>query len=119
MADTPKRSYNITALQRGLRLLQLFSESPHGLTAKQVAGLSRLPVSTVHRFLANLEGAGFLNCSGDGVYHLGIACFAIGQAAVGSTRYSPGQPAIPSGIKPADPRNHSSDRAARAVRGLR
>jgi IclR family acetate operon transcriptional repressor len=83
MADTPKRSYNITALQRGLRLLQLFSESPHGLAAKQVASRSRLPVSTVHRFLANLESAGFLNCSGDGVYHLGIACFAIGQAALG------------------------------------
>ena len=82
MADTPRRSYNITALQRGLRLLQLFSESPHGLTAKQVAGRSRLPVSTVHRFLVNLAGAGFLNCSGDGVYHLGIACFAIGQAAL-------------------------------------
>jgi DNA-binding IclR family transcriptional regulator len=83
MADSPKRSYNITALQRGLRLLQLFSESPHGLTAKQVAGLSRLPVSTVHRFLVNLDRAGFLNCSGDGVYHLGIACFTIGQAALG------------------------------------
>ena len=80
---TPKRSYNITALQRGLRLLQLFSESPDGLTAKHVAGRSRLPVSTVHRFLANLEGTGFLNCSGDGVYHLGIACFAIGQVALG------------------------------------
>jgi DNA-binding IclR family transcriptional regulator len=83
MADHPKRSYNITALQRGLQLLQLFSESPHGLTAKQVAGRSRLPVSTVHRFLANLESAAFLNCSEDGVYQLGIACFAIGQAALG------------------------------------
>ena len=83
MADAPKRSYTITALQRGLRLLQLFSESAPGLTAKQVAVLSRLPVSTVHRFLANLEGAGFLNCGGDGVYHLGIACFSIGQAALG------------------------------------
>jgi len=83
MAETSKRSYNITALQRGLRLLQLFSESPHGLTAKQVAGRSRLPVSTVHRFLANLEGTGFLNCGNDSVYHLGIACFAIGQAALG------------------------------------
>jgi DNA-binding IclR family transcriptional regulator len=30
----------------------------------------------------NLESAGFLNCGGDGVYHLGIACFAIGQAAL-------------------------------------
>ncbi len=83
MANTPKRSYNITALQRGLRLLRIFSESPHGLTATHVAGRSQLPVSTVHRFLANLEGAGFLNCGGDGVYHLGVACFAIGQAALG------------------------------------
>ena len=82
MVDHPKRSYNITALQRGLRLLQLFSESPRGLTAKQVAGLSRLPVSTVHRFLANLHSTGFLNCGSDGVYHLGIACFSIGQAAL-------------------------------------
>jgi len=78
-----KRTYDITALQRGLRLLHLFSESPRGLTAKQVAGLSRLPVSTVHRFLANLVTAGFLSCDGEGTYHLGIACFAIGQAAVG------------------------------------
>jgi IclR family acetate operon transcriptional repressor len=83
MAEVSKPSYNITALQRGLRLLQLFSESSRGLTAKQVASLSRLPVSTVHRFLVNLERAGFLNCGGDGVYHLGITCFAIGQAALG------------------------------------
>lgn len=63
--------------------MHLFSESPRGLTAKQVAGHSRLPVSTVHRFLANLVTANFLSCDGDGTYHLGIACFAIGQAAVG------------------------------------
>lgn len=81
MADTSKRIYNITALQRGLRLLQLFSESSQGLTAKQVADRSHLPVSTVHRFLTNLEAGGFLNCSGS-VYHLGFACFAIGQAAL-------------------------------------
>ena len=83
MRVRPKRTYDITALQRGLRLLHLFSEYPRGLTAKQVAGVSRLPVSTVHRFLANLITAGFLSCDSDGMYHLGIACFAIGQAAVG------------------------------------
>lgn len=82
MRNAPKRTYNITALQRGLRLLHLFSESSQGLSAKQVASLSRLPVSTVHRFLANLQSAGFLSCDGDGQYHLGIACFAIGQAAL-------------------------------------
>ncbi len=81
MPATPKRTYNITALQRGLQLLQLFSESPRGFTAKEVADKSRLPVSTVHRFLVNLEAGGFLNCSGN-LYHLGTACFAIGQAAL-------------------------------------
>jgi DNA-binding IclR family transcriptional regulator len=81
MPDPPKRTYRITALQRGLQLLQLFSQAPNGFTAKQVAERSRLPVSTVHRFLANLESTGFLNCSGN-VYHLGTACFAIGQAAL-------------------------------------
>lgn len=83
MPTVPKRSYNITALQRGLYLLQLFSQSERGLSAKRVGQLSGLPVSTVHRFLVNLERAGFLNCSGEGVYYLGVACFAIGQAALG------------------------------------
>lgn len=83
MTVRAKRNYDITALQRGLRLLHLFSESPRGLTAKQVTALSRLPVSTVHRFLANLVTAGFLNRDGEGTHYLGIACFSIGQAAVG------------------------------------
>jgi IclR family transcriptional regulator, KDG regulon repressor len=83
MPVTRRRTYNITALQRGLRLLQLFSECSEGLSAKQVANRSRLPVSTVHRFLTNLESAGFLNCGSDGIYHLGTACFAVGQAALG------------------------------------
>jgi len=83
MTARAKRNYDITALQRGLRLLHLFSESPRGLTAKQVTALSRLPVSTVHRFLANLVTAGFLNRDAEGTHYLGIACFSIGQAAVG------------------------------------
>src|SRR5215470_6702703 len=82
MNRTGKRNYNITALQRGLHLLQLFSQSQRGLTAKQVTQLSRLPFSTVHRFLVNLETSGYLNCTGEGVYYLGVACFAIGQAAL-------------------------------------
>jgi len=83
MAETGKRKYNIIALQRGLRLLQLFAQSERGLTTMQVARLTGLPVSTAHRFLVNLESSGFLNCSASGVYHLGLACFAVGQAALG------------------------------------
>lgn len=83
MMGTAKRSYNITALQRGLLLLQLFARSERGLTAKQVTKLSGLPFSTVHRFLVNLETSGFLNCSSEGLYYLGVACFSIGQSALG------------------------------------
>ena len=83
MSETGKRKYNITALQRGLSLLQLFAQSERGLTTMQVARLTGLPVSTAHRFLVNLQSSGFLNCNASGVYHLGLACFAVGQAALG------------------------------------
>ena len=83
MTVRPKRNYDITALQRGLQILHLFSGSPRGLTAKQVATASKLPVSTVHRFLSNLVSAGFLNRDAEGTHCLGIACFSIGQAAAG------------------------------------
>jgi IclR family transcriptional regulator, KDG regulon repressor len=78
-----KRTYNITALQRGLSLLKLFASVEHGLSATEVARLSQLPVSTVHRFLMNLETTGFLNADNAGIYHLGIACVSLGQAARG------------------------------------
>jgi IclR family transcriptional regulator, KDG regulon repressor len=83
MRAQARRSYNITALQRGLRLLSLFAATEKGLSATEIAKLSALPASTVHRFLANLESAGFLNCDGNGAYQLGIACVSLGQAARG------------------------------------
>ena len=83
MTKSPKRTYNITSLQRGLKLLNLFAKAESGLTATQVARLSALPTSTVHRFLVNLESGGFLNSTSHGTFHLGMACFALGQAALG------------------------------------
>jgi IclR family transcriptional regulator, KDG regulon repressor len=83
MANSGKRTYNITTLQRGLKLLNLFAEAERGLTATQVAKLSGLPISTVHRFLMNLDSSGFLTSTGSGNYHLGIACFSLGQSALG------------------------------------
>jgi DNA-binding IclR family transcriptional regulator len=83
MNQHPKRSYSITSLQRGLKLLSLFAKAESGLTATQVAKLSGLPISTVHRFLVNLESTGFLNCNDNSRYHLGIACFSLGQSALG------------------------------------
>ena len=44
MTFKAKRTYNITALQRGLRILDLFTQSEGGMSASQVAKLSGLPV---------------------------------------------------------------------------
>lgn len=78
-----KRTYNITALQRGLNLLKLFAGAEGGLTAKKVGLLSGLPVSTVHRFLVNLEASEFVTSDSSGVFHLGLSCVTLGQAAHG------------------------------------
>jgi IclR family transcriptional regulator, KDG regulon repressor len=76
-----KREYNITSLQRGLRMLQLIGHAGRGLPASEIAKLSALPVSTVHRFLVNLEAGGFLAKDELNNYHLGVACVSLGQAA--------------------------------------
>ncbi len=83
MPVVAKRTYTITSLQRGLRLLGLFAGEERSLSATDVARLSSLPVSTVHRFLVNLESAGFLNCDSAGLYQLGIACVSLGHAVRG------------------------------------
>jgi IclR family acetate operon transcriptional repressor len=78
---TAIREYNITSLQRGLRMLQLLGQTDRGLPASEIAKLSGLPVSTVHRFLVNLESGSFLMRDNVGNYHLGVACVFLGQAA--------------------------------------
>ena len=77
MAAAGNRTYTITSLQRGLRLLNLFALEETGLSAAHVARLTSLPVSTVHRFLINLESAGFLSCDSSGLYYLGTACVSL------------------------------------------
>jgi len=82
MTVSVKRNYNINSVQRCLRLLSLFAQAPGGLSASEVAKQSGLPVSTVHRFLVNLENAGFLAYNSSEKYHLGISSFSIGHAAL-------------------------------------
>jgi IclR family transcriptional regulator, KDG regulon repressor len=81
LMSAQKREYNIASLQRGLRMLQLMGQAGRGLPASEIAKLSGLPVSTVHRFLVNLETGGFLSKDELSNYHLGVACVSLGQAA--------------------------------------
>jgi IclR family acetate operon transcriptional repressor len=83
VTNTEKRSYNITALQRGLKLLSLFAGPDITYSATQLGKVSGLPASTLHRFLRNLQSADFLSVDEAGNYHLGMACVSLGQAAIG------------------------------------
>jgi IclR family KDG regulon transcriptional repressor len=82
MRLSARRSYSIGSVQRCLQVLRLFGRTSNGLMPGEVAKLSGLPTSTVYRFLANLESAGFLTCSDSGKYYLDVACFSTGQFAL-------------------------------------
>jgi len=82
MRSSARRSYSIGSVQRCLQLLRLFGQAHSGLLAAEVAKLSGLPTSTVYRFLANLEAAGFVRYGDDGRYYLDVACFSVEQSAL-------------------------------------
>jgi IclR family transcriptional regulator, KDG regulon repressor len=82
MKLSARRSYSISSVQRCLQVLRLFGRTSNGLMPVEVAKLSGLPTSTVYRFLANLESAGFLTCGDGGKYFLDVACFSTGQFAL-------------------------------------
>lgn len=84
MASPAGRRYQINSLQRGLSLLNLFAGAESTLNFAQIAGMSGLPSSTLHRFLINFQSAGYLSCDDGGNYRLGVSCVFLGQAAIGS-----------------------------------
>ena len=72
---TALREYNITSLQRGLRMLQLLGQTDRGLPACEIAKRSGLPVSTVHRFLVNLGYGNFVVRDNTATTTLGLPVF--------------------------------------------
>jgi len=84
LGNSTARAYQINSLQRGLDLLNLFAGVETTLNFAQIAELSGLPPSTLHRFLVNLQSAGYLSSDERGNYRLGLRCVFLGQAAIGS-----------------------------------
>ncbi|HEX4164453.1 MAG TPA: IclR family transcriptional regulator [Bryobacteraceae bacterium] len=82
MAKNGAAPYEIQSLQRGLGILTLLAESENGLSATAIARAARLHTSTVHRFLINLEQAGYLHREINGIYRLGPRCISLGQSAL-------------------------------------
>lgn len=66
---------------RVLAVLSSFDETHPVLTLTEIARRARLPLSTTHRFLAELESWQAVERGGDGTYHVGRRLWQIGTLA--------------------------------------
>lgn len=78
----PGRSYRVEALAKGLRLLSYFSAERPALSVKELVDLSGIPMPTVFRLTATLEGEGYLERTLDGKVRPGTGVLALGFSAL-------------------------------------
>jgi DNA-binding IclR family transcriptional regulator len=86
MSDAP-RKYLTPALERGLRLLQLFDRERVELAAPEIARALELPRATVFRLIQTLENLGFLERQGTS-FRLGPAVLRLGFEYLASLELS-------------------------------
>lgn len=72
------------ALFRALDILEALAQADHGLTVQQLAARTRMPRSTVYRFLGILARKGLIQGEAGGrTYRLGLVLFRWGAAVSG------------------------------------
>lgn len=76
--DAPEERYSVPALERGLRILELFGEATPRLSLSDIAKKMDLGRSTVFRLIYTLEQTGFLNKVDDRFYQLGSRVLGLG-----------------------------------------
>lgn len=76
--DAPEERYSVPALERGLRILELFDEADPRLSLSDIAKKMGLGRSTVFRLVHTLEQSGFLNKVDDRFYQLGSRVLGLG-----------------------------------------
>ena len=79
----PESRYVVPGLERGLRMLQLFSRGQRLLTGAQMARALTIPRSTAFRLAHTLELFGFLERDGDH-YRIGAAVLRLGFESIAS-----------------------------------
>jgi DNA-binding IclR family transcriptional regulator len=67
--------------RRVLAVLQAFSPQRHTLTARELAGLTRIPLPSMYRYLALLRDTGLLAGDDRGAYHLTPRIIVLARAA--------------------------------------
>lgn len=89
MADEPRRPDGAQTLERGLRVLRMLGEAPHGLTAGDVAAALGVHRSIAYRLLVSLVRQGFAarderdgqGRPGSDRYRLGVQFFTLAELA--------------------------------------
>ncbi len=84
-AEAPRReatSYTVEALAKGLRILALFNERRSVLRLSEIVALCGMPMPTVFRLVATLEGEGYLERMPDGAVRPSGAVLTLGFAAL-------------------------------------
>jgi IclR family acetate operon transcriptional repressor len=75
------RHGSVQSVDRALRLLELLGQDEEGLRLTDLATLSSLSPSTVHRLLTTLEKRRFVQFDrSDGMWHVGRQAFQVGSA---------------------------------------
>ena len=69
----------VTALERGLRILNAFDQRTSVLTLGGVALRTGLNKSTILRLMVSLEGLGFIDRDQEGLYHIGAQAWRVGM----------------------------------------
>jgi DNA-binding IclR family transcriptional regulator len=81
---TDRKRYSVPALERGIRILQLFDRTRTEISGVDVVRELRLPRATAFRLLQSLEHLGCLRRAESGAYRVGPAVLRLGFEFVGT-----------------------------------
>jgi DNA-binding IclR family transcriptional regulator len=76
-----KHFLEVQVLQRAMDVLEVIGTSTEPVSLKNITEKVGLPKSTVYRILSNLESRGYVCCSNEGGYRLGLTFLTLGQKA--------------------------------------
>ncbi len=76
-----KHFLEVQVLQRAMDVLEVIGTSTDPVSLKNITERVGLPKSTVYRILSNLESRGYICCSNEGGYRLGVTFLTLGQKA--------------------------------------
>jgi DNA-binding IclR family transcriptional regulator len=82
MATTKKKYYQISSLEKGIKVLELLADHK-ALTVTEVGGGLETHRAAAHRFLATLRDLGYVEKNEDNKYELTFKMFEIGQQIAG------------------------------------